>query len=85
MLSLLQPSSITPLVPISFCVLDGWYVLSWRTFVVVYKKSTIQPQSFKAVDFTQLVCSDVLFAQTQINFPIRFRFVKKDITLLAYP
>ena len=51
--------------------------MSWRTRLVVYKQMqsnpiiSFQSQSFKAVDFSQLLCSDVLFTQTQRNFSIQ--------------
>ena len=51
--------------------------MSWRTCVIVYKQMQSNPvfsfssQSFKAVDFSQLVCSNVLFTQTQRNFSIQ--------------
>ena len=38
-------------------------------------------QSFKAVDFCQLVCSDALFTQTQRNFSIQILLHKKIVTL----
>ena len=56
--------------------------MPWRTSFVLYKQMQSNPiislwsQSFKAVDFSQLVCSDVSFIQTQRNFYIQISLHK---------
>ena len=51
--------------------------MSRRTCLVLYKQMQPNPiisfwsQSFKTVDFSQLVCSDVFFTQTQWDFSIQ--------------
>ena len=63
--------------------------MPWRTCLVLYKQMqantiiSVWSRSLKAVDFSQLACSDVSFTQTQRNFCIQIS-LHKIITLLGY-
>ena len=60
--------------------------MSWRTYLVVYKQMQSNPiisfrsQSFKVVEFSQLVCSGILFTQIQRNVSIHSLHKNDDAT-----